>query len=279
MSITAHLTLNHPLTNTLQKLQTSFDWVKLYSKPEGENWYSYQDLTNVDSGVFAGLLETHQQQAPYLSKRQAVQNLFGSCATACYAPVLLDGRSPTNLGTLHFHLHDEGYIDTIALEFTDFTCLAKDEAATHPRATIVSNREELVHLSLKYLQHIIQPVMNVAKTHTAIQDKALWLHVADGLAGLVLHVKQSLQQQETCEAEVESVLQQLPERGQTGVLEVRHAETTEYHCKRSTCCFYYLSPEGEKCSTCPKLPLGARVTKLQDYLAKQAQPNTNEVTA
>jgi hypothetical protein len=48
--------LDHPLNTTLQKLQTSFDWVKLYTKPEGESWYSYQDITKPDSGVFVALL-------------------------------------------------------------------------------------------------------------------------------------------------------------------------------------------------------------------------------
>jgi hypothetical protein len=32
MTTTAHLTLNHPLNDTLQNLQASFSWVKLYTK-------------------------------------------------------------------------------------------------------------------------------------------------------------------------------------------------------------------------------------------------------
>jgi ferric iron reductase protein FhuF len=274
-------TTTHPLEATLQKMQASFTWTTLHAKPEGEGWYSYQDIIKQESGVFELLLKKYHQHAPYLNKRQAVQNLFNSLswwsAAACYAPVLIDERSPFIAGGLHFHLHDEGYIDTVALEFGAFRCLPNDEAATHADASVVSGPEELVSLSLAYLQQMIQPVMNVAKIHAAIQDKALWLYVADDLTGLVLHVKQALEQQETCQLEVESVLGQLPERGQTGVLEVHHAGSTEYYCKRSTCCFYYLAPEGDKCSTCPKLPLEARITKLQDYIAKKAQQEPTKV--
>jgi hypothetical protein len=264
---------------TLQKMQASFTWTTLHTKPEGDGWYSYQDLINTDSGVFGLLLETYQQQAPYLSKRQAVQNLFSSltwwCATACYAPVLIDGRSPTNLGSVYFH--SSGYIDTVALEFGTFLCLPTDEATTHSKATLLPNREALVKTALNHLKTMLQPIIEVAKNHTAIHDKSLWLYLADNLTQLVLHLKGS--QRTACDVEVETVLRQLPERGGTGVLEIRHEETTAYYCKRSTCCFYYLSPEGKKCSTCPKLPLGERVEKLQDHLAKQARLETSEVAA
>jgi ferric iron reductase protein FhuF len=272
----------HPLNATLEKIQASFTWVKLYTKPEGENWYSYKDIINPEGGVFTMLLEHYQNHTPSLNKRQAVQNLFGSlawwCASACYAPVLLDERSPTNLEVLYFHLHDEGYIDTMALEFTYFLCLPDDIVATHSRATVVSSREELVKTALQNLQTILRPLIQLAKNHTTIQDKALWLYLADNMASLVLHVKQASKQQARCEVEVETVLEQLPERGGTGVLEVTYGNERDYFTKRSTCCFYYLNPEGKKCATCPKLKAEERLEQLQRYMAERiGNEQTGEV--
>jgi ferric iron reductase protein FhuF len=270
---------SHPLEATLHKLQASFTWTKLYTKPEGDGWYSYHDVIDPASDVFTLLLEKYQKRAPYLNKRQAVQTLFSSlswwCATACYGPILIDQRSPTNLEHLYFHFHDEGYIDTMALEFDSFLCLSNDEVANHPKATTVSGQDELVTRALQQLQTTLQPLINIAKIHATIQDKGMWLYVADNFTQLILFLQQSSQQQS--EAEVETVLRQLPERGGTGVLEVRHSGECEYHLKRSTCCFYYLNPEGEKCTTCPKVSLEARVEKLQTYMATKVQQERTEV--
>jgi ferric iron reductase protein FhuF len=263
-------TLDHPLNATLQKLQAGFTWTKLYTTPEGENWYSYQDIINNETGVFATLLEHYQKHAPYLSKRQAVQNVFSSlswwCVAACYAPVLVDCRSPKNLEALHFHLHDEGYIDTMALRFAAFLCLPHDEAATHSKASVLFSREELVTKTLEHLQTALGPLIKVARQYTEIQEKALWLYVADNAAGLIMHMQKMLQKNTRCVAEVEVVLNQLPERGQTGVLEVSQQD---YFTKRSTCCFYYLNPEGKNCATCPKLPIKERLANLQHTLAER----------
>ena len=271
--------MTHPMNVTLEKLFKDLACTEIYTKPEGENWYSYQNIINQESGVFALLLAQYQQHAPYLNKRQAVQNLFGSltwwCATAYYAPVLIEQRSPTNLEHLYVHLHDEGYLNTLALEVDTFLCLLNDKAATHSKATVVSSVDELVARALQQLQTALQPLINVAKIHTTIQDKALWLYLADNLTQLILHLQQSSKQQ-TSEAEIEAVLCRLPERGGTGVLEVACGNEREYFTKRSTCCFYYLNPEGEKCSTCPKLSLEARVEKLQSYMAIKVQQELSE---
>jgi hypothetical protein len=201
-----------------------------------------------------------------------VENLFSSlswwCAAVCYAPVLLGERSPVISDGLYFRWHEAGYVDTVALEFGEFFCLPNGEAATHSEAKVVMGREDLVVASLQYLKSMIQPLMSVAKNHAHLHDKALWLYVADNLATLVLHLTQEPNQQEKCEAGVDVALNQLPERGQTGVLEVRHGGQSRYHLKRSTCCFYYLSPEGKKCATCPKLPLNERLERLQLYMTE-----------
>jgi ferric iron reductase protein FhuF len=114
---------------------------------------------------------------------------------------------------------------------------------------------------------MIQPLINIAKTQAPLGDKALWLCVADNLVALVLHIQQGVNQQETCKAEVEYVLAQLPERGQTGVLEVSSDNEKAYFTRRSTCCFYYLK-DGQKCPTCPKLPVTEKLERLHAYFAE-----------
>jgi hypothetical protein len=133
------------------------------------------------------------------------------------------------------------------------------------------SREKLVSTSLQHLEMMIQPLMNVAKIYAPLHDKTLRLYVADNLAALTLHVKQGLNQQETCEAEIENALVQLPERGATGVLEVSSNNERAYFTKRSTCCFYYLKDGQKCCSTCPKLPLSERLERLQLYMTERVK--------
>jgi hypothetical protein len=274
--------MNHPLRSTLEKFQTTATWVKIRTDiPTEENWYSLAELTNPET--FAKLLERYQTYAPYLSERQAVMSVCDSFSwwitAAGLAPLLLDERLPTLTTELYLHAHAEGYCDGIALNLSAFKTLASDVVATHKDATVV-NRDELWDGFLEQLELLLTPLHKTAQQHAAITSKALWLPVADACVGIVLWIRQlqglpKLQ----LEREAERLLSRLPVRGKTGVLEVTCQNTSELFLYRSACCYAYLSPRGEKCSTCPKLPLEQRVEKLQNYMAKKVQQELIEVAA
>jgi ferric iron reductase protein FhuF len=275
-------TMNHPLHSTLEKFQTIAQWVKIRTDiPTEENWYSLSQLTKPET--FGALLERYQIYAPYLSKRQAASSLYDSYSwwltAAGLAPLLLDERLPDLATQLYFHAHDDGYCDSIALSPRSFKTLESDKAATHADATIVE-REELWNTFLEQLEALLKPLQIAVQHHAALTDKALWLSVADGITGTVLWLRQAQHFPKVqVQRDAEMLLAKLPVQGKTGVLEVMYQNKCELFAQRSTCCYAYLSPEGQKCSTCPKLPLEARVERLQKYIAEKARQELVKVAA
>jgi ferric iron reductase protein FhuF len=274
--------MNHPLHSTLEKFQTIAQWVKIRTDiPIEENWYSLSQLTKPE--VFEVLLERYQIYAPHFSKRQAASSLYNSYSwwlvAAGLAPLLLDERLPDLATQLYFHAHDDGYCDTLALHPGGFKALESDKAATHADATIIK-REELWNAFLEQLEALLKPLQDAVQHHAALTDKALWLSVADGITGTVLWLRQTQHfPKAQVQRDAEMLLARLPVQGKTGVLEVTYQNKCELFAQRSTCCYAYLAPNAQKCSTCPKLTLETRVEKLRKYMAQKAEQEFTEVAA
>lgn len=148
-----------------------------------------------------------------------------------------------------------------------FAALADDPDAEHPDALIVPGFAALwLHAYRQIEAPWLPALMEAIVRRSPLNEKALWLTVADRCTGMVLWINQKIGRQHACAGEVKALLARLPHRGTTGILPVECNGCCQLFVRRSSCCFRYTYPDHGYCRTCPKQPVAERLRRLRERM-------------
>ncbi|NJM08906.1 hypothetical protein HC891_25990 [Candidatus Gracilibacteria bacterium] len=282
----AHTTRVHPLAATLARVTATNTYLSTqYGEPTEADWYRPAALYTASSAALAAqIAKAHERlrtTTPIVvagSLLQGYQWPLIHAAVACY---LADRRvpevQPDDVWLHHKHGAEHAdEIDALALTSTRFYTLPDDpDAATPTRRSCPTGSP--AQRPARYDRRSLRPAVALLCAELGCKERALWLFVADGLAGTMAWLLQEQQPAlSLAQLDVELAgLVRVPNSPlyttQIGLFTLTYREQLHVQYDRATCCYWYKTADanGDCCTTCPKRPTAERDALLLKDIAEQ----------
>jgi hypothetical protein len=264
----------HPIALLLKQFTARFEELhaRFGSPPDdGHTWTPAAECMREDSPHAETYIAGRLAQFPRYRRRHAASNLFD---TLRWPPLALGLGSfwatrrvpdlrPENLA---YRLDEHGDIAEWTLIGGRFAALPDDPDAAHPDCTVLEHVDALRrHLMDQLNAHFVQAIAAARHRHP-VPEKQLWAAASDGIAGQAAWLIPELKLPLDITAEAEALNNLLPQRARSTIIQIEHRGETERFVDLTYCCFWYLQPDGEKCSTCPGRPMEERIANARGWI-------------
>jgi ferric iron reductase protein FhuF len=268
-----------PIAADFERLNTLNEYVSLQTgRPDGENWYSPEEFTQPDSPALDEILGRIRGKTGCDDRHFLAASFAGGyvwqMAVVGVGCFLAAHRLPDlSADNLRMRFDDNGWNDRLSFIRERFYALSDDSEATDSNALVVDNNDMLRDLLRQQMENHMSRVIDALKAKTTMGKRGMWGIVADRMAGIVIHATEQLGQSETCEHEVEALIQvaDSPLKGKTGVMRAEHNGHQEMYLKRGSCCQYYKVPGYGYCITCPLQSKEERERRMREYVAREEE--------
>jgi hypothetical protein len=196
--------------------------------------------------------------------------LLASIGVGCF---LVDRRVPSLAAEdVAFRFEKTGHAAEAALFSNRLTVLPDDPTVGDPAVTVVPNVPTLRAALRRVPEAHLAPVVAAVRARAPLGTRALWLSVADDIAGSVVeHGKGEDQPVAALREEIAALVGAAGAawRGRTGVIEIEADGRREAFMARASCCLNDKLAASAHCVTCPLVPAEERYRRLQAYMAEQ----------
>ncbi len=277
----AYLESEHPLHQTLQRIQERSEYIKgQLGQPTKAGWLAPTGFFQTDSPFFAQMVtqagrvyQTDNVSAIAAVMLQTYQWPLIATAVAAY---LLDRRVPTlAVDNVRILVSAEGEAEQIAYSNGRFAALPDDPAADHPDALIVPDQAALRDTLRTGLESHLGWVIKQFSTLLHSKERPLWPFVTDRCVSTLNWLMQEWQPQirlDELQQEIEALIQ-VPGsplgNKKINLFELSYKEHSHIYPDRLTCCYWYRRQDGHYCTTCPHLRKEERVERLLQYLMEE----------
>lgn len=170
------------------------------------------------------------------------------------------------------HVHQDGWLDAIAIEGPGMAVVPGDPAAGEPGVVVVADEGALrAHLVTSLLGHL-SPVVAAIRARSPIGLRALWGTIADDIGFAFLTAGRHVGALDLARAEADAVLAAAspPLQALPVWFPFEHRGEPTLHLIRDTCCLAHKTTDHGYCTTCPSTSDEERCQRLCDWLDTRA---------
>lgn len=267
-----------PVAEIFDALRSSkATWAPEITTPAGAGWVAGTALRSATEGPFNAILERIGERARTQDRRTIAASFalrYGWASAMAIAPYLRFHCVPdVSLENVSFKFRESTFLERTAIYEARGTVVAGDGRAAHPTMSTVADDAALLRTLRAALVSQSEAVVDALFHWSGFAHRGTWGLLTSSWASQFTALCENRDDHRSIRPQLEALFEgnDIVYVMRPRMEAVTYGRATHLYQRRSSCCRYYLLPDGELCASCPLVPNEDRLTRNREWMRAQAE--------